>query len=71
VILFHVTEHKNLPSILTGGLIPAYRRGLTRSRRTGFRMHVLWLTDNFWWILNRQVAQPELHSVIVLNCEGL
>lgn len=73
MILYHVTERENVPTILTHGLIPLYRLGLMRNWPADQRPKSVWLTDDPAWIMEHQVGlfQEERYSIFDVNCYGL
>ena len=53
-MLYHITERKNLPSILERGLIPCFTKSLiSKYFREPF---CIWLTNNYEKIINEQMG---------------
>lgn len=70
--MFHITPSKNLTSILTHGIIPNYRKGLTCSE---LKLSCVWLTNCPALILTEQAGsnwvQKQQPVIIEIDCTGL
>jgi len=70
--LFHITPRKNLESIKTLGIKPAYSKGLYCGND---RKSVVWLTDNPTHILTTQAGEDWIKKndpvVLKVECNGL
>lgn len=63
-MLYHLTKPENLPTILTGGLIPNYKRGIGRTRY-GY----VFLTNDFEKIIETQLGRNYWKEVSILHIE--
>ena len=63
-MLYHLTKPENLPTILTGGLIPDYKRGIGRTRY-GY----VFLTNDFEKIIETQLGRNYWKEVAILHIE--
>lgn len=68
--LYHITKPEYVFSILTKGLIPNYKHGMTGGGpRKDFKR--IWLTDNPNYIIERQVGDSWPYKVLSVDCTDL
>lgn len=67
---YHITKPEYVFSILTQGLIPNYKHGLTGG---GPRKDIVsvWLTDNPQYIIDTQAGDSWPYRVLLVDCTGL